>query len=132
MSVNKPRRGFTLIEVMAAATIFLAIFVALVSGYVHIEHLNAHQRHTTHGIHIGQGMMEELLLLKRDNANLNPGSAFTRVVNKEGAIAAGGLYTVTWETTPNNPISGVNRVDVSVGWTEIQGPRSVTLFTYRN
>ena len=125
------RRGFTLIEVMAAGTIFLVVFVGVIGSYAEVERMNAHLRHQTTGLYIAQASMEELILLSPQSPLLAAGLS-TRQVDDEGQADSNGLYSLQWEVTPNTPIAGMRRVDVTVRWSEASGDRSVNLFTYRN
>ena len=143
------RRGSSLIEVMAAAAIFGVGLAATFSAFSGGANLFEHQRHTTHGIHLTEGKLEELLIRTSTDAELQSGPTFgPEWFDNRGfpALAAAGCpaattgvppstpgcrYRVTWSAVPGG-ISNVREVRVQTSWNERGSERSVSFSTQRN
>ncbi len=142
-----PRRGFSLVEVMAAAAIFgvglAAIFSAFSGGATHFEH----QRHTTHGIHLTEAKLEEILLWSSADPQLLAGTVFGPAwFDSKGFASSPGCptavagvpvadpkcrYRVTWLSAAA-AINNVRVVTVTTAWQERGQLRTVSFSTQRN
>jgi hypothetical protein len=70
----------------------------------------------TIAINLAQDKLEELKALP---ASLASGGPVTDTINGE-------TFSRSWSVTANSPISGMQRIDVTVTWTDY-GSRSITL-----
>jgi prepilin-type N-terminal cleavage/methylation domain-containing protein len=143
------RHGFSLIEVMAAAAIFGVGLAATFSAFSGGANLFEHQRHTTHGIHLTEGKLEELLIRASTDAELQSGTTFgPEWFDGRGFPATAGAgcptgtagvppgspacrYRVTWSAAPGG-INNVRVVTVQTSWNERGSERSVSFSTQRN
>jgi prepilin-type N-terminal cleavage/methylation domain-containing protein len=139
-------QGFSLIEVLAAGAILGVGLAATFTAYGTSTQLFEHQRHTTHGIHLTEGKLEELLLRTSSDPELQVGPTFgPEWFTSEGFASSGPCpaavalppltpecrYRVTWTTTPGG-VPRVRIVTVTVAWNERGVERSLTLATQRN
>ncbi len=145
-SAGSPR-AFSLIEVMAASAIFAVGLGGIFSAFGTSAHQFEHQRHTTYGIHLTEGKMEELLLRVSSDPQLQAGSVFgPDWFDNRGFPAAsgcpaatGGLppesaacrYRVTWSSEPGL-VPQVRVTTVTVTWNEREVAKHVSLTTQRN
>jgi prepilin-type N-terminal cleavage/methylation domain-containing protein len=142
-------RAFSLIEVMAAAAIFGVGLAATFSAFAGGANLFEHQRHTTHGIHLTEGKLEELLIRSATDAELQAGVRFgpqwfdargfpapsTAVCPTTTTGLPSALpncrYRVTWRTAPGG-VANVRIVTVETAWNERGTTRSISFSTQRN
>jgi prepilin-type N-terminal cleavage/methylation domain-containing protein len=142
-------RAFSLIEVMSAAAIvgvgLAATFTALGTG----AQLFEHQRHTTHGIHLSEGKLEELLMRNSTDAELVSGSTFgpewytslgfatpaascaTTTTTGVPPLSDTCRYRVTWSSAPGG-VPNVRVLTVTTAWNERGQEKSVSFQTQRN
>jgi len=126
------RRGFSLIEVMAASSFLIVGLVGVISAIVAYQRMAATERHMTQGIHVAEGTMEELLLAYPSDSSLAVGSHGPNHYDDTGKrVASGGRYLAYWDVTASTPVEGMRRVNVRVQWTEATGAKKVEFFTYR-
>jgi prepilin-type N-terminal cleavage/methylation domain-containing protein len=143
-------RGFSLIEVMAAAAIFAAGLAAIFTTFATASGLFEHQRHTTHGIHLAEAKMEELLLRVSSDSELVAGPTFgPQWFDSRGFAAGPGCptatsgvpaetaacrYRVTWSSAPLPGLTAasVRVTTVTTAWGERGQEKSVTFSTMRN
>lgn len=146
---GRSRRGFSLIEVMAAASLFAVGIAAIFSAFGNGAALLEHQRHTSHGIHLTEAVLEEILLWPSGDRQLVVGKVFGPIwFDSFGFVspkAAGcpsssvGLppadpacrYRVTWSCGPG-VIADVRVVTVTTDWQEREQLRSISFSTQRN
>lgn len=140
-------RGFSLIEVLAAAAILGVGLAATFTSYNTGTQLFEHQRHTTHGLHLSEGKLEELLMRTSSDAELQVGPTFgptwfTRDGFASGAACPASVvgvpvdssdcrYRVTW-TALAGGVPRVRVVTVTAAWNERGVERSLSLSTQRN
>lgn len=127
------QRGFTLIEVMISGSILLIGLAGMITALTANLHLQEHSRHMTAAIHIGEGVMEELVLLYPTDADLSAGAHGPRYFSRTGTELSStpAPYQVNWTVTEGDPIAGIRRIGVTVSWTESIGDRSVSFATWR-
>ena len=125
--------GFTLLEVMISGVILLVGLAGMMAALKSDLNLQEHARHMTAAIHLGEAVMEELVILNSGSAELAGGSHgpryFSRDARETGLSTS--PYAVSWRVTEGNPIVGIRRVEVIVRWKESLGNRSLTLATWR-
>ncbi len=124
-------KGFTLVEAMVAGTVFLAVFAGLIGGFIFVAHQYAHQQKMTEALAVGEQVMEELLLVQRDDGSIVEGGTFSRTYNANGIEVPGGAYTVTWNVVAADPVPGVRSIDLRVQWAEKLGNRQLQLQSNR-
>jgi prepilin-type N-terminal cleavage/methylation domain-containing protein len=145
---HKKKRGFSLIEVMAAAAILGVGLAATFSAFSGGTSLFEHQRHTTVGIHLSEGKLEELLIRASSDVELQPGTVFGPEWFDRSGIASGVAtcpastagtpptsadcrYRVTWESVPGG-VPKVRVLTVTTTWAERGEPKSISFSTQRN
>jgi type IV pilus modification protein PilV len=110
------RGGFTLIEVLVAMGIFTVAVLGVAISATSVIKANQGSYSTTIAINLAQDKLEELKALP---ASLASGGPVTDTINGE-------TFSRSWTVTANSPISGMQRIDVTVTWTDY-GSRSITL-----
>ncbi len=106
-------KGFTLIEVLVAMSIFAIAVLGLAIGATTVMQANQTGLYTTVATNLAQDKLEEL---KAKTAALidNTGSP-------ENNITVSGVpakFNRSWAVTPDSPAVGVKRIDVTVTWTD--------------
>ena len=98
-------QGFTLIEIMFAVAVlsFVLLAVSSLQGSAIRGNLMALDR--TQAVAWAQNQMEALMALP-----------FNDVVT--GGPTVQGIYTITWNVTPNNPINNCRLITVTVNYSE--------------
>jgi prepilin-type N-terminal cleavage/methylation domain-containing protein len=142
------KRAFTLLEVMAAGAILGIGLAASLSAYGSGMALFEHQRHTTHGLHLAEGKLEELLLRPSSDLELQVGTVFGPEWFTSEGFASNGIgcgatttgpppidercrYRVTWQATAGR-VPRVRVVTVTAAWNDRGMERTMTLSTQRN
>ena len=143
------RSGFSLIEVMAAGSLFAVGIAAIFSAFSTGAALYEHQRHTTHGIHLTEARLEEILLWPNGDRQLVTGRVFgpawfdrngfassktsdcPQTFDDLPPAASACRYRVTWSTTSGG-VSNIRLVTVTTDWQERGRRRSVSFSTQRN
>lgn len=140
-------RGFSMVEVMAASAIFAGGLAAIFTAFSTSSQQFEHQRHTTHGIHLTEAKMEELLLRVSSDSELVAGTTFgPEWYDNRGFPAPPGCpsttsglptntpscrYRVTWSSAPGG-IAQVRNTTVTTSWTERGVLKTVSFSTQRN
>jgi type IV pilus assembly protein PilV len=113
-------KGFTLIEILMAITIFSIAVLGLAIGTVTLTRTNADSHWRAAAINVAQARLEELKSM--NGATLSALVAACPTVTSTGCndtySASGINYTRRWWFTVNSPVSGVNRIDVKVDWAD--------------
>lgn len=111
--------GFTLLEVMVAATVLWIGIAGSLSGFHTVNSVYRDQRHMTQALQIAEGVAEELLCFTSSDAFLqagtHPDEPWQYDANAQ-RVAENGRYRVQWVVTPNIPVSGIRKIDVRVAW----------------
>ncbi len=112
--------GFTLIEIMVAATIFSFAVLGLAIGTVSVIQTNQNSHLQTSAINLAQAKLEEL------RAMTNTAFSGLSCPCNDSPVASGTTFNRSWQITANLPVTGVNQIDVTINWTDYTS-RSVTL-----
>jgi len=112
------QRGFSLIEVLIAMTIFAIGVLALAEMQITAIRGNAFSSTTTDGTTLAQDRIEQLMNAPYDDANLNSGNHGPQTQ---------GIYNVSWNVIDDTPVANTKTVNVSVTWTASGWNRSVAL-----
>lgn len=107
-------RGFTLLEVLAALTLFALVAAAATALATGALLSTAHNRQATFAVLAAQQELEALRSLPYDDVQ-----GGTSTVEENGVV-----YTVATDVVTNAPTSGVKRITVTVSWNGIGGVRS--------
>jgi Tfp pilus assembly protein PilV len=155
------RRGFSMLEVMIAGTIFLLALAGVVSGYRTANGIYEHQRRTTVAISIAEFEMEELLLRYSSDASLDVNAKLTAakviadavpvvrclkktleeltcpavIKNADGSARLTTpdptIYVVASAVTDAPGVGGLKYIRMTTSWSESSGDKSISLDTYR-
>ncbi|MDP2340668.1 MAG: prepilin-type N-terminal cleavage/methylation domain-containing protein [Deltaproteobacteria bacterium] len=128
------RRAFSLIEVMVSGTLLVVGLAAAFSAYGTIAgQLNHAGRRSTAGA-LAEGMLEELVLRFPADPALTLGTHVDdpRFYDQGGKRVAAGDFKVTWRVAPYAKVKSIREVTVVVAWTDVGGPRTLEVRTWRN
>jgi len=123
-------RGFTLIEVTAAAAVFAIIAAGVATGSVAVTRYNRGTRSLSVAAVLAQDTIEHLRALDPESnpaflsagLHVDPNSPLT------ATGATGGRFGREWTVTRDTPAPGLATVVVTVSWTD-GGSRSLRLTT---
>ncbi len=134
MQPPRRRSGFSLIEVMIAATLLSVGLTVIVATFDAGRSIATRDRHMTQAIHVAESVAESLLVLEQSDDDLDAGAHSTaRRFDKVGQEVAptdttNGIYAATWDVAANTPIENIRRVTVSVAW-NVAGSSGTTKLT---
>jgi type II secretion system protein I len=100
-------KGFTVIEVLVGMSIFAIAILAVAISSKSVIQTNQKNYFHTIATNLAQDKMEEL---KANPTTIASGGPITDVISSV-------MFTRTWTVTADSPIAGVNRIDVTVIWT---------------
>jgi prepilin-type N-terminal cleavage/methylation domain-containing protein len=111
------KAGYSLVEVLVAISIFSLTAPGIAVGVAMAVRANQISEHLTQATTFAQDKLEELRSQEgfRSSGSDTPQPGFAR----------------EWIITPDNPETGVVRLDVAVSWTDYES-RSITLATVVN
>lgn len=129
-------RAFSLLEVMVSGAMLIAGPTGIVSAMSTAAGLQAHQRKVSHGIHIAESVLEELLIRPVADAELDfgthPSTPLQYDDDGDRLITGTGAYQVQWTVSPPPPaVDAMRTVTTRVTWTEGTTPKSFSLSTIR-
>jgi prepilin-type N-terminal cleavage/methylation domain-containing protein len=113
------QRGFTLLESLAAISVFAIVASGITAFAVQSLRRTADNRSTTGAVIVAQQEIENLRGLDYDDV----------ASHGYAANVAGRLYAVTTDVATDAPASGMKQVTVTVDWTAPIGPRTYVLRT---
>lgn len=125
------QRGFSLIEVMISGVLFLVTLTGVLVAFHTTTALSSHFEDNTAGVHIAEGVMEELILKTRGDAELADGITVTKTYDTLGVPLVGGRFTARWTVVANTPIAGMKQINLDVTWLEETVTHKVSLMTWR-
>jgi prepilin-type N-terminal cleavage/methylation domain-containing protein len=117
--------GFTLIEIMVAATIFSFAVLGLAIGTVSVIQTNQNSHLQTSAINLAQAKLEEFRAMTSAAFSGVSCASFTTNGCSDSPVASGMTFSRAWQITANSPVTGVSQIDVRINWTDYAS-RSVT------
>jgi prepilin-type N-terminal cleavage/methylation domain-containing protein len=115
MNINKDD-GFTLVEILIAITIFCFAVLGLAIGTVSVIRSNQTSHLRASAVNLAQARLEELRAMTA--AAFSALSCPSSTPCSDNAVASGVTFTRRWSITTNSPVAGVNRIDVTVNWSD--------------
>lgn len=115
MTLNKDD-GFTLVEILIAITIFSFAVLGLAIGTVSVIRTNQTSHLRTSAVNLAQARLEELRAMT--STAFSGLSCSSSTPCSDSPVASGVTFTRQWWITTNSPVAGVNKIDVSVNWTD--------------
>ena len=112
----KTSAGFTLIEILVAMSIFSVAVLGLAVGATSVMRANQTSYFNTIATNIAQDKLEELK--GSTIAALPSCPSYTTAGCSDTKTSLGLTFSRSWQIIANSPISGVNRLDVKVDWTD--------------
>lgn len=138
----KGQRGFTLIEVLIAMSVFAIGMLAMAAMFVTQARSNVAARGFTAAVNLGQEVHERLRSEPFASAQLTngahlPDGIFLPMNSVDEMGTAGGafptIYTRSWNVVDGVPAAGQRTITVTVSWTDEQGAsHTVTLSGIRS
>ena len=114
------QKGFTLIEVLIAMTVFAIGILAVMSMITTATGGNAKAVAITDATMLSSDVMEEIMALPYDSTDLNAGA------HPDPGTVPG--YTVTWDVSVDDPISNVKQIDLTI--TSTMGVATTSRLTF--
>ena len=108
--------GFTLVEILIALTIFSFAVLGLAIGTVSVIRTNQSSHLRTSAVNLAQARLEELRAMT--STAFSGLSCSSSTPCSDSPVASGVTFTRQWWITTNSPVSGVNKIDVSINWTD--------------
>ncbi|MGE5304578.1 MAG: type IV pilus modification PilV family protein [Alphaproteobacteria bacterium] len=118
-------QGFTLIEIMVAATIFSFAVLGLAIGTVSVIQTNQNSHLQASAINLAQAKLEELRAMTSAAFSSLSCPNLTTIGCSDSPVASGTTFNRSWQITANLPVTGVNQIDVQITWRDYTN-RSVT------
>lgn len=115
MNINKDD-GFTLVEILIAITIFCFAVLGLAIGTVSVIRSNQTSHLRASAVNLAQARLEEFRAMT--STAFSALSCPSSTPCSDNATASGVTFTRQWWITNNSPVAGVNRIDVTVNWTD--------------
>lgn len=134
--------GFTVIEVLAALTLFAIVSAGLVAASVSAVRYNRVSGSYSAATALAQDLLERVrgqnpantpstwLNVVTPGAYTDPSSPMNALGQTGAASHAVGIFTRRLVVTANSPIAGINTVQVQVSWSDAGVTRSVQLWSY--
>ena len=110
--------GFTLIEILVAITILSFAVLTLAIGTVSVIRTNQNSHLTTSAINLAQAKLEELRAMTSAAFSGLSCPSYTSTGCSDSPVASTTTFSRSWQFTANSPVTGVNKIDVKVDWTD--------------
>lgn len=131
--ICRDMNGFTLVELLAALTIFAIGLLAVAGMQVTAIRANSRSNTMTVATSMAQRVMEDIL--SRDSIDpffATPGSNQTYDLDRDSAattvsVEGAGTYNATYSVAPDTPVANVTQIFVTVNG----GNRTVTLTGFK-
>jgi prepilin-type N-terminal cleavage/methylation domain-containing protein len=120
---TKKHDGFTLVEILIAITIFCFAVLGLAIGTVSVIRTNQTSHLRASAVNLAQARLEELRAMT--SAAFSGLTCPSSTPCSDSAVASGVTFTRQWWITTNSPVAGVNRIDVTVNWSDY-APQTLT------
>jgi Tfp pilus assembly protein PilV len=133
-----PRRlrthlGFSLIEVMISASLFLVAITGIISAVSTAGLVRTNARMHGEATELAEEQMELLLAEAQGAPALASGVTHEERKQKDGTLDAAGPFLVRWTVAPLLSVPSVSRVAINVSWQTSTGQnRSLTMETNRD
>ena len=109
-------KGFTLIEVLVAMSIFSIAVLGLAVGATTVMRANQTGLYSTIATNQAQDKLEEL---KGKTVSALPTCpTYTTSGCSDTKSSSGVNFSRSWQIIANSPVTGVNRIDIKVDWTD--------------
>jgi prepilin-type N-terminal cleavage/methylation domain-containing protein len=115
---NGKAAGFTLIEILVALSIFSVAVLGLAIGSVSVTRANQTSYLRTAAINLAQARLEEIKAMSAAGFAATFPTASCPCAGTDVATSAGKNFNRSWTVTIGAPVTGVNRIDVAVSWTD--------------
>lgn len=127
-----PVRGFSLVEVMVAATFYLVSLAGVLMGIEAARGMYEHQRKMTVALALSESLMEEFLLYQRGDSRIAAGAHGPENYNGNLDLDGAGQYVARWTVTPSVPTANLREITLTITWPEkLAGSRSLVFKTVR-
>ena len=108
--------GFTLIEVLVAMSIFSIAVLGLAVGATTVMRANQTSLYSTIATNQAQDKLEELKA--KTVATLPSCPTYSTAGCSDTQTSSGLNFNRSWQIISNSPVTGVNRIDIKVDWTD--------------
>lgn len=112
----KRQDGFSLIEILVAISIFTFAVLGLAAGTVSVTRTNQNSHLNASAINLAQAKLEELKSMT--TAAFATLSCPSSTPCSDSQVASSTTFNRQWWITTNSPVAGMNRIDVSIAWTD--------------
>ena len=117
--VHKRRpAGFTLIEVLVAMSIFAIAVLGLAVGATTVMRANQTGLNSTMATNWAQDKLEELKAKTVSALPSCPTYTTSGCFDTKTASGSAVNFSRSWQIISNSPVTGVNRIDIKVDWTD--------------
>jgi Tfp pilus assembly protein PilV len=123
---RRPEGGFTMIEVMIAITLTALAILGIMALYATETKASTLTRHSTEAAVLAEDRVEELRVGSSGAVALTS----ELNLNEEGSNAPAGIYTRTYQMTPN--AAGFDDITVTVSWNDNGTSHQVLVHARRN
>lgn len=113
---NNREKGFTLLEVLIAMGIFSISLLGLAIGATSIMRANQTSYFNTLATNWAQDKLEELKAMSVSALPNCP--TYTTSNCSDTKTSSGMSFTRSWQIISNSPVTGTNRIDIKVDWTD--------------
>jgi len=117
--VNNSRdKGFTVIEILVALTIFSLAVLGLAIGTLTVIRTNQTSHLNTAAINIAQAKLEEFRGMTSAAFSSLSCPSYTTPGCSDALIASGTTFNRSWQFTANSPANGVTSANVQINWSD--------------
>ena len=120
------QRGFSLIEILIAITIFAIGILAVGKMQITAIKGNYFANDLTEATTLAQDRMEKLIGLSYTDPLLG-GNNPTATDHNDANNPVDGRYNISWNIDSNYPINNTKTIMVNVGWTDRGAPKEVSI-----
>lgn len=110
--------GFTLVEILIAITIFSLAVLGLAIGTVSIIRTNQTSHLNASAVNLAQSRLEELRAMTSTAFSGLDCPSYSTTGCSDSLVTSGTSFSRSWQITKNSPVTGVNRIDVRIDWTD--------------